>query len=99
MRFSNPAKAARNSWKSRDPPEPSAETVRWRALDNARGMLIAEAHEDYGNTQKARHYELRKSANGRTDQYDVFQNKHLTQTAGPREIEPRWLIIGKVQLH
>lgn len=65
-----------------------AETLRRRALDDARGALLREGCT-YSNAGEQR-WKIIRSLRGRTDQRDVFVNGELFRTCGPRRL-PVWL--------
>ncbi len=65
-----------------------AETLRRRALDDARGQLLRE-----GRTYRASgitHWRVVRSVSGRTDQRDILLNGELFRTCGTRRL-PAWL--------
>lgn len=65
-----------------------ADTLRRRALHDARGQLLRE-----GRTYSSAgviHWRVIRSVRGRTDQRDVIVNGELFRTCGPRRL-PAWL--------
>lgn len=67
---------------------PDAETLRRRALHDARGQRLREGH-----TYRAAgvtHWQVVRSRLGRIDQRDVIVNGQLHKTCGPRRL-PAWL--------
>jgi hypothetical protein len=68
--------------------EPDFETVRARALHEARGRLLREGRTYFA--QACTHWQVRRSQHGRTDQRDVIVNGKLWRTCGPRRL-PAWL--------
>ena len=77
------AKALRRSELGAD-----ADTLRKRALDDARGMVLHEGTTYECGTEK--HWRVVRSVLGRTNQLDVFVNDVLWRTCGPRHL-PAWL--------
>lgn len=65
-----------------------AETLRHRALDDARGQLLREGHT-YSATAVT-HWKIVRSVKGRTDQRDILVNGEVFRTCGPRRL-PVWL--------
>ncbi len=65
-----------------------AETLRRRALDDARGQLLREGHT-YRATGIT-HWRVVRSVRGRTNQRDILLNGELFRTCGPRRL-PHWL--------
>ena len=65
-----------------------AETLRSRALHDARGQLLREGHT-YTATG-CTHWQIRRSLHGRTNQRDVLTNGQIFRTCGPRRL-PSWL--------
>ena len=65
-----------------------AETLRQRALHDARGSLIREGCT-YSNGGE-QHWQIVRSVRGRTTQRDVLVNGELFKTCGPRRL-PAWL--------
>lgn len=67
---------------------PDADTIRARALNDARGQILRE-----GRTFCAAgvtHWQIIRSVAGRTDQRDVLVDGRLWRTCGPRRL-PAWL--------
>lgn len=67
---------------------PDADTLRARALGDARGQVLRD-----GCTYRAgviTHWQVARSVAGRTDQRDVLVNGKLWRTCGPRRL-PAWL--------
>ena len=65
-----------------------ADTLRRRALHDARGQLLRE-----GRTYSASavtHWQIVRSVHGRIDQRDILVNGELFRTCGPRRL-PAWL--------
>lgn len=65
-----------------------AETLRRRAMDDARGQLLRE-----GRTYSATaitHWQIVRSVKGRTDQRDILINGEVFRTFGRRRL-PAWL--------
>ncbi len=65
-----------------------ADTLRQRALADARGQLLRE-----GRTYRASgvtHWSVVRSVQGRIDQRDILLNGELFRTCGPRRL-PAWL--------
>ena len=65
-----------------------AETLRWRAAQDARGQILREGCT-YAATGEQR-WQIVRSTVGRTDQRDVLVNGQLFKTCGPRRL-PAWL--------
>lgn len=65
-----------------------AETVRQRALHDARGMVVREG-TTYTATGET-HWQTQRSVLGRVDQYDLVANGQLVGTAGPRRTPKRF---------
>ncbi len=65
-----------------------AETMAWRATQDARGQVIREGCT-YSATGEQR-WRVVRSVRGRTDQRDVIVNGQILKTCGPRRI-PAWL--------
>jgi len=65
-----------------------ADTLRSRALHDARGAVIREGHT-YRSTGTT-HWQIRRSLRGRTDQRDIVFDGALFRTCGPRRM-PAWL--------
>ena len=65
-----------------------AETARKRALDDARGAVLREGctYTKVGETR----WQVRRSVNGRTDQFDLVANGEVVRTAGPRLLPKRF---------
>ncbi len=66
---------------------PDEETLRWRALQDARGQVIRE-----GRTYRATgvvHWQVRRAIEGRTDQFEFVANGRVKLLAGPRRF-PIW---------
>jgi hypothetical protein len=68
--------------------EPDADTLRRRALHDARGQLIREGRTY--SAAGAKHWRVIRSLRGRTDQRDVIVDGQLIRTCGPRRL-PAWL--------
>lgn len=77
------AKAAKRMARGAD-----ADTLRKRALDDARGEILRMGCT-YGAAGE-QHWDVRRSVAGRTDQRDVVVNGVLFKTCGPRRL-PAWL--------
>ena len=65
-----------------------AETARKHALDDARGMVEREGCT-YAATGET-HWQVRRSVDGRTDQFDLVANGEVVRTAGPRRLPTRF---------
>ncbi len=65
-----------------------ADTLRKRALHDARGMVLHEGTTYENGTEKR--WRVIRSIAGRTNQLDVFVNDALWRTCGPRRL-PAWL--------
>jgi hypothetical protein len=67
---------------------PDADTLRKRALDDARGQLVREGctYAATGETQ----WQVRRSTEGRTDQFDLVANGSVFRTSGPRNLPLRF---------
>jgi len=59
-----------------------ADTLRSRALHDARGTIIREGHtyRSSGTT----HWQVRRAITGRTDQYEFMANGRIKLLGGPR---------------
>lgn len=68
--------------------EPDADTLRRRALHDARGTVLREGCT-YSATGEQR-WQVVRSVHGRTDQRDITINGQLFKTCGPRHL-PAWL--------
>ncbi len=68
--------------------ELDADTLRHRALDDARGQLLREGTTYSATSDK--HWRVIRSVAGRTNQRDVLINGSLWRTCGPRRL-PAWL--------
>jgi hypothetical protein len=68
--------------------EPDADTMRKRALDDARGQLVREGctYTATGQTD----WQVRRSVDGRVDQFDLVASGATLRTAGPRKLPPRF---------
>ncbi len=63
---------------------PDADTMRKRALHDARGELVSDG-ASYING-KERSWQITRSFSGRTDQFDVVINGSLRDTCGRRKL-------------
>lgn len=72
----------------RDERGPDADTMRKRALFDAKGQLVREGctYSATGETQ----WIVRRSVTGRTDQYDLVANGKTVRTAGARRLPQRF---------
>jgi hypothetical protein len=66
-----------------------ADTLRRRALHDARGMIVREGVTYHGDGRMTP-WSVRRSIYGRVDQLDVFAGGALWRTGGPRRVA-RWL--------
>ncbi len=66
---------------------PDEETLRWRALHDARGQVIREGHT-YRSTGIV-HWQVRRAVSGRTNQFEFVANGSVKLLSGPRRF-PRW---------
>ena len=75
--------ASAEAWTSS---EIDSDTLRRRALDDARGQIMREGcvYSAAGET----HFTVRRSVQGRTNQYDLTHNGVVVLTAGSRELKP-----------
>lgn len=69
--------------------EVDADTLRSRALHDARGQIVREGVTYFGGGRVVP-WCVRRSVRGRTDQFDVFAGGTLWRTGGPRKVA-RWL--------
>jgi hypothetical protein len=67
---------------------PDADTVRKRALEDARGQLVREGCTFRDG--KAITWSIVRSVAGRSDQYDVIASGQLRETAGKRLIRAKY---------
>jgi hypothetical protein len=68
--------------------EPDFETMRKRALRDARGTVLRE-----GTTYTATgvtHWQVRRSVSGRTDQFDLVADGKVVRTCGQRRMPKRF---------
>lgn len=65
-----------------------AETLRKRALDGARGQVVRTGctYNAGGETQ----WQVQRSLEGRTDQFDLVANGSVFRTSGPRNLPLRF---------
>jgi len=66
-----------------------ADTLRRRAIHDARGQLLREGRT-YRADGTVQHWRVLRSIRGRTDQRDVIIDGSLWRTCGPRKL-PAWL--------
>lgn len=66
-----------------NPPSVDADTLRWRALDDARGALLR--HGATYTAASVTHWELRRSRRGRVNQVDLLINGTLWRTGALRD--------------
>ena len=85
-RRSHATRAARRMERGAD-----ADTLRRRALHDARGQIMREGVTYFGDGRVVP-WSVRRSVRGRVDQFDVFAGETLWRTGGPRKVA-RW--IGK----
>lgn len=71
------------------PSAADADTLRRRALHDARGQIIREGITYHGNG-RVTPWSVRRSVAGRSDQLDVFVGGALWRTGGQRRVA-RWL--------
>lgn len=71
------------------PSAADADTLRRRALHDARGQIVREGVTYFGDG-RITPWSVRRSVRGRTDQLDVFAGGALWRTGGPRTVA-RWL--------
>src|SRR5574343_1102988 len=69
--------------------ETDADTVRRRALHDARGQIVREGRTYFGDGRVIP-WVVRRSLVGRVDQFDVIVRGHLWRTGGARWVR-RWL--------
>lgn len=69
--------------------EPDADTLRWRALWDAKGSPTDRAGCTYTSGGEI-HWEVRRSLRGRTNQYDLIANGSLVKTCGRRRMPRRF---------
>jgi hypothetical protein len=67
---------------------PDADTLRRRALHDARGTILRHGCIYTANAET--HWQVVRSVAGRTDQRDILVNNQLHRTCGPRRL-PAWL--------
>ena len=70
-----------------------ADTLRRRALHDARGQIVREGATYFGDGRIVP-WSVRRSVCGRSDQLDVFAGGALWRTGGPRLVN-RWLSASK----
>jgi len=68
---------------------PDADTLRRRALHDARGQIMREG-VTYCGDGRVVPWSVRRSVIGRSDQFDVFAGGTLWRTGGQRKVA-RWL--------
>jgi len=73
--------------------EVDADTLRRRALHDARGQIVREGVTYFGDGRIVP-WSVRRSLRGRSDQLDVFAGGALWRTGGPRLVN-RWLSASK----
>lgn len=61
-----------------------ADTLRWRALYDARGQLVRHGCTFYATGEV--HWEMRRSLRGRSDQLDYIENGAVELTGGKRRM-------------
>lgn len=77
-----------------------ADTVRWRALAEARGRVVRMGVV-FGREGKEEHWQVRRSVHGMVSQYDVVVNGVVTHTVGRRRLRklvPGWWSVKGVSL-
>lgn len=65
--------------------EPDYETVRKRALHDARGEIIRQGTTYHGNGRVTQ-WHIQRSVLGRTNQFDIVANGRVWRTAGNRRL-------------
>jgi hypothetical protein len=70
------------------PQEPDADTMRKRALDDARGQLVREGCSWRNGIE--RQWRVIRSVVGRTDQYDVIRTGQIIDTCGRRKLRSKY---------
>lgn len=73
--------------KLRDARGADAETVRMRALHDAKGQIVREGATYYAD--RAIHWQVRRSLIGSIDQFDFVANGRVKLTVGPRKFPLR----------
>ena len=71
--------------------EPDFETIRKRALHDARGQIVRQGITYHGSG-RITEWQIQRSIHGRTDQFDIVANGRIWRTAGPR-IVARCLVL------
>jgi hypothetical protein len=66
----------------RQPSEPDADTIRRRALEDARGTVLRQI--DVYSASGTRHWQIVRSVLGRTNQLDLILDGHVVATGGAR---------------
>ncbi len=64
---------------------PSFETIKWRAKDDRRGIMVREGHL-YRGDGRVQFWRIIYSVNGRSDQYDITLDGAHWETGGPERI-------------
>lgn len=70
-----------------EPREPDADTLRRRALHDARGQVIREGVTYRGDGSETP-WRVCRSLRGRVDQFDVIVAGRVWRTGGPRKLLP-----------
>lgn len=63
---------------------PDADTMRWRALYDAKGQVLREG-VCWRNGVEIR-WQVRRSVSGRVNQFDLISNGRVIQTCGARQL-------------
>lgn len=63
---------------------PDADTIRYRALHDARGQVLREGV--CWKDGKELRWQVRRSVHGKVSQYDLVSNGHVIQTCGRRQL-------------